>query len=65
MINVILHPTVTYTAATFRDSEELLGIPENPNLDAPAGHSLPFPMALVSVPVTGDLTIEIQVYNGP
>lgn len=50
-------------ALTFLESRPFLKQPEDPNLDYPPGHGIPFPMVILSTEATGDLTILIQVEN--
>lgn len=49
------------TTNAFTESRALLKQPENPNLAYPAGHFLPFPMALVEIHAQGDFTLDLLV----
>lgn len=46
---------------TFKDTISLFDYPENPNLDIPYGHTIPFPMAQFSIQANGLDRIEIQL----
>ena len=46
---------------SFNDSADLMGSPENPNQDFPAGHFTPFPLAIADISVSSDVPIEIMV----
>jgi hypothetical protein len=45
----------------FTDSYEYMGHPENPDLDFPPGHFLPFPMAVGEIKADREFSIEISV----
>jgi hypothetical protein len=45
----------------FSDSLDMMGQPENPDIDYPAGHLLPFPLALVEIQSQGDFSILLTV----
>ncbi|HLA97409.1 MAG TPA: hypothetical protein VJL34_03060 [Anaerolineales bacterium] len=47
--------------AAFTDTRSRMGLTENPNFDYPAGHYLPFPMALVQLGVRTDVNVTIEV----
>lgn len=47
----------------FTASRTMLNVPENPNVDYPSGHFLPFPMALISVHSLGNF--HVQIYLSP
>jgi hypothetical protein len=49
------------TVDTFLDSSSWMEMPENPNLDYPPGHFLPFPLALVHIRPGEGLDLEIVV----
>ncbi len=48
-----------WTASTFKDSLPLLDVPENPNLDYPGGHFLPFPLASLEFLIQGDFSTRL------
>ncbi len=50
-------------ALTFLESRPFLERPEDPNLDYPPGHGVPFPMAILSAQADGDFTILVQMEN--
>ncbi len=50
---------------TFNDSRPLLADAENPNLDYPPAHTLPFPYGLVNVSVTGSFDLQIRFIIAP
>jgi hypothetical protein len=60
-INLEIRTTATLYAKDFTQSRLLLSKPENPNLDYPPGHFLPFPLALVEVNGNGSFLSEILV----
>jgi hypothetical protein len=45
----------------FSDSRAQLRLAEDPNFPYPAGHFLPFPLALVEIQSAGDFEVEIRV----
>lgn len=47
--------------SAFSDSHRYLDAPEDPNRDYPAGHYLPFPLALVDLMATGDFTTTLRL----
>ena len=47
--------------AAFNDSAASLGGPEDPNQDFPAGHYLPFPMAVADYVVSDAEVVRIEV----
>jgi hypothetical protein len=47
--------------SAFSDSFEYMGHPENPDLDFPPGHFLPFPMALGEINAEGEFTIQVTM----
>jgi hypothetical protein len=47
---------------TSRDSAALLSDPEDPNLDYPPGHFLPFPLALVEMEVSREASLELHFW---
>ena len=49
------------TVDSFLDSSSWMALPENPNLDYPPGHFLPFPLALVLIHSGKGLNLEIVV----
>jgi hypothetical protein len=46
---------------SFLDSRGFFDRPEDPNLDYPPGHTLPFPLALVKIPVQGNLNLQLKI----
>jgi len=49
----------------FTLSQALLSRPEDPNQDFPSGHYLPFPLALVTLPVPTQLQVAIEAISNP
>jgi hypothetical protein len=49
----------------FTDSRNLLGEGEDPNLDYPTGHYLPFPMAIARIFGEGEFEIQIVLSSDP
>jgi hypothetical protein len=47
--------------SAFSDSFEYMGQPENPDLDFPPGHFLPFPMALGEINARGEFVIQVTM----
>lgn len=60
-LTIEIRSTAPMTSHDFTESRSSITIPENPNLDYPAGHYLPFPMALVDVRGSGRFTIQILI----
>ncbi len=56
-----LTPQRPFSTRSFIEPQLYLSIPEDPNRDYPAGHYLPFPMAVVDFSSPGDFSVEIQV----
>jgi hypothetical protein len=55
-----------WTASTFKDSLPQLEKPENPNLDYPPGHFLPFPLASMEFSIQGDFSANLTLtWEGP
>jgi len=52
------------TSYTSLDSKALLLLPENPNMGYPAGHFLPFPLAVVDLPQQSTVWLEISLFSG-
>lgn len=57
---VIISANQPLTLDSFRDSRRYLTIPENPDLEMPAGHYLAFPLARFEIASQGDLAIQIH-----
>jgi hypothetical protein len=53
--------TATPTVQTFNDSRPLLSRSENPDLDYPPAHTLPFPLGLVNLSAPGSYDVQIKV----
>jgi hypothetical protein len=47
--SVEIETDASISASTFVDSRAHLAVPEDPNLDYPTGHYLPFPLALIEI----------------
>jgi len=47
------------SAYSFKDSYSQLHIPENPNLDYPPGHYLPFPMVILEINAEESFSVQI------
>ena len=52
-------------AISFTDSQNSLGMPEDPNFDYPPGHYLPYPLVDLEYHALGDFTIQIQPVHLP
>jgi hypothetical protein len=60
-----LTTTSSFTAHDFRETRLFFGSEEDPNLDYPAGHFLPFPLALLEVENQGDFQVSISLLDAP
>jgi len=60
-LHVEINSSAPLSTRSFLESQAYLSIPEDPNRDYPAGHYLPFPMAVVEFSSPGDFSVEIQV----
>jgi hypothetical protein len=60
-IQVQVRTDAALSAQGFTVSMPFLGLPENPNLDYPAGHYFPFPLSVVSICSNGNFYIQIGV----
>ncbi len=49
-----------FTTQVFTESKELMGRTENPNYEYPAGHYLPFPIAVLELSANGQGSLEIS-----
>jgi hypothetical protein len=58
---VTLQTTGNLITQTFTASRSALALPEDPNFDYPAGHYLPFPLALAEIYSQGEFSIEIHL----
>lgn len=58
-ISIEVTSTASMSTHDFTESRPFLASPENPNLEYPAGHFLPFPMALVEVSSTDNFSVQI------
>ena len=50
-----------FLAQGFTISLPFLGLPENPDLDYPAGHYFPFPLSIVDMQGHGTITVQIGI----
>jgi hypothetical protein len=53
--------TSSLSVQSFTDSFPYLSLPENPDLDYPAGHYLPFPLSIVDIQGMGNFSVQIIV----
>ncbi len=60
-IQANIQSSAAITSSSFLDSLPYIGSPENPNIDYPAGHYLPFPVFLLSLASQDGMQIEIQL----
>ncbi len=58
-----IQSTGAISAHNFAESSHLLINPENPNLDYPPGHFLPFPIALIDISGIGKLFVNILIQD--
>jgi len=61
--SVEIKSTATISAHNFIESSSLIIKPENPDLDYPPGHFLPFPFALIEISGMGPFSVDIRVQN--
>ena len=61
--SIEIQSTGTIIANNFTESLLLIKNPENPDLDYPPGHFLPFPIALIEVSGTGQFSVTIRIQN--
>jgi hypothetical protein len=61
-VRVELKTSASFSTRSFTESLPYLFIPEDPNRDYPAGHFLPFPMAVVDFNSQGNFSVDIQVF---
>lgn len=61
-LQVKIRSTLPQVGSHFRESQDWMALTENPNREQPAGHFLPFPLALFDLASVGDyqLTLEIN-----
>jgi hypothetical protein len=48
-------------AEGFVSSYPFLSMPEDPNLDYPRGHYMPFPLSIVTITGEGEFSVQIMV----
>ena len=58
-VKVQVRTDASISAISFTDSLPFLGEPEDPNLDYPPGHYLPFPLSLVTIHSDGNFVVKI------
>jgi hypothetical protein len=60
-LKVLIESSNQISVSEFTESRDFLALPENPNRDYPAGHFLPFPLALVDIEFNNDFYVYIEV----
>ena len=60
-IRVHIQASTSFSAHTFKGAQPFFAHPENPNLDYPPGHFLPFPTALIEIQPQGNFWIKISI----
>jgi hypothetical protein len=60
-VQVAVQSSLPLTASSFTATQELMSSEENPNLDFPPGHFLPFPLSVVEIQGEGDFSIQIGI----
>lgn len=60
-IRVQVRTDAAISAINFTDSLPFLDLPEDPNVDYPPGHYLPFPLSLVTIHSNGIFRVQIEV----
>ncbi len=60
-IKISINSSEAISSSSFLASLSFVGSPENPNIDYPAGHYLPFPLFLLSTASQDGVQIEIQL----
>ena len=58
----VIRTTGNMTVASFLQSREYFSAPENPNLDYPTGHFLPFPVSLVTISNPTNFSVDF-IFN--
>ena len=58
---IVLQTQATVEMHAFTESRQLLASPEDPNLDYPPGHTLPFPLVLATIQSPGPLQLLLRV----
>jgi len=58
---ILLQSEATVEIHTFTESHHLTGAQEDPNLDYPPGHALPFPLTLATIESTGTLQMLLLI----
>ncbi|MFC2054592.1 hypothetical protein ACFLV7_09925 [Chloroflexota bacterium] len=60
-LRIRIHTSGGLSSSAFIESRQFFSRPENPNQDYPPGHSLPFPMALVTIKDEGSFQTLIEL----
>jgi hypothetical protein len=55
--------SIDFSTQTFKDTQDILASPENPNRDNPPGHFLPFPMARLEINAAQNFSVQIEFSN--
>jgi hypothetical protein len=58
-----IHSSAEFSTQTFKDAQDILTSPENPNRENPPGHFLPFPMAMVEIDASQNFSVRIDFSN--
>jgi hypothetical protein len=61
-LKVEVHTDAHLSAQGFVSSFPFLSLPEDPNLDYPAGHYYPFPLSVVTIEGEGNFIVQIAVH---
>lgn len=61
IVNVKIRTSAMISAIDFTQSASLIYEPENPDLDYPPGHFLPFPFALIDISSSGTFSVDLLV----
>lgn len=59
--NLTVSSDTPLTQHTYRDTRELMGAPENPNYDYPPGHYLLFPVSLITMNASGNVSLSLEI----
>lgn len=62
-LEVKLRSTIPLTGSHFLESQDWMAFTENPNREQPAGHFLPFPLAVFEILTTGNFELTLEIEN--
>ena len=59
-LRVVIKTNESIHTMSFTETRKYLSLTEDPNLDYPPSHYLPFPLAVISIQSSGDFLVDIQ-----